>query len=178
MSDEQVRAFLTPFTTQSVVTHLVAVLVGAGVFTGVYLFMLGDPSLAAASSPDALAARQTAIAVAGIATGVYFGLAWTRAIGGPGLNFLYPVGMIVVLPHVVALWQGQLPSNVWTDAEFIFSTQFTFDGLKVGLPGMLAFVVVMLAWAFLGLGSKEAVQEWLATHTSEAYQDEIVSQGR
>lgn len=174
MTDKQVMAFLTPFTTQSPITHAVAVLLGGVVFMSVYLFGLGDPALASAGGPRAVATRQTAILLAGVTTNVYFGLAYTRAIGGPGLNILYPILAIVVLPSTIALAQGTLPAQLWTESEFVFSAQFVGDGVKIGLPGVLVFVAVMLCWFLVGLGSEDAVQEWLTTHTSAAYQEHVL----
>ncbi|SEP13595.1 hypothetical protein SAMN04487948_1166 [Halogranum amylolyticum] len=175
MSDEQVLAFLTPFTSQSPITHFVAVLLGGVVFTSMYLFTLGDAALAAATGSTAIAVRQTATLVAGVATGVYFALTYTRAIGGPGLNILYPILTIVTLPYAIAMSQGGVPAQLWTEAEFIFSVQFIIDGLKVGLPGVVAFIAVMLGWFFIGLGSEDAVEEWLTTHTSTTYQQQVLN---
>lgn len=79
----------------------------------------GGVEQAAASGPEALAARRAGIRVASATCWLWFSLAFTVGKGGPILNVsLYPAGALVLGPYLSALaYVGRLPPEMFTAAS-------------------------------------------------------------
>lgn len=143
---------LQPFRNQSRLIHAVAVVVGILIWIGVYVAVMkltGWETMATADTGAAIHARRNAGGLASLVCGAYFGLLWFRAIGGPLLNFLYPVAIVVLMPdRVFALFEAP-PARVYAVTPYsgLFNDfGWYWDNLVLGLPIAVGMATVLYCW--------------------------------
>jgi len=116
-----------------------------------FVTALGD-GLAAAEGAEAVRARRTAAAGAGGATGLYFGVLWTRAHGGPLLTPLYLLAVQLLVPARVYSLGAAPPENLVSTGEsalvLLFADpQWILDRAVTVAPGPVVFALVLAVWA-------------------------------
>lgn len=170
------RPILWSFTDQTLIGHMMTVLVGIGVFAATYALWLemvaGDLSLLISSQPDAVTARLTGLRVATIACYIWFSVAFMFGKGGPLRNFwLYPLLSIFagrdLLPLVIF---GQRADNPIGDVGFTFaSPDLVSTTIWFFLPGFL--VGLVLAFGFIAVLTYvvDGEDEWIDRHLPEEY---------
>lgn len=117
----------------------------------VFLTALGD-GLATAGGVEAVRARRRAAAAAGAAAGLYFGVLWTRARGGPLLTPLYLLAVQLLVPARVyslgAAPPEHLVSTGGSALVLIFADlQWILDRALTVAPGPVAFAFALAVWA-------------------------------
>jgi hypothetical protein len=137
------------------------------------MYLTGWDALAADASLEGITVRRKAAAPASLACGIYFGLLWTRCIGGPILNFLvYPAVITVYMPaEVFALFQPIPPDYLAYDprpGEADLSA--TISGLYVGAPAAVSSFLTAILWAIFK--PTEVVNERLEAHAPPGWGDD------
>lgn len=147
--------------------NVAAILAGFALSTVVYLAVVlsdGGTTVLTSDAEAAVRARQTAAAVAGGVAGLYFGACFTRALGGPFLDVVSVVVVPIVVPAVVGLAAGSLPSPTVAEAR---RAGFLGEALYLILPGILLLFAVILVWGFVA----DADEEWVRRHVPDAFRD-------
>lgn len=112
--------------------------------------LTGWDVMASADTVEAIVTRRRAGAVAGIGVGFYFAILWTRAYGGPVLNFLYFVAVLALIPDQVwSLGGGRLEYTYRTSYRLaiVTSEPVRRQMLVYGMPGMFALVASVAYWS-------------------------------
>lgn len=163
------REGLQPFKNQSHVLHAIMVIGGVFVWIGAYVAVMnvtGWDALAAEESIRAMHARRNAGGVASGVCGLYFGVMWTRAYGGPLLNFFYPMIIISFMPDgVLALFQTP-PEHVITMGTSFLDARFAWDYVVFGIPFMLMSIPIFYKHKHM---TEEEKREWRDKHAPEVW---------
>lgn len=165
---------LRPFRNQSRLVHAVAVAVGVLTWVGTYVAVMkatGWDAVAAAETVEAIHARRNAAAVASLACGAYFGLLWIKAVGGPLLNFLYPVAIVVLMPdRVFALFETP-PAQVYAATSYsglLNEFGWYWDTAIVGVPLFVGLLIPLYYWNRYVLTDRQK-REFADRHVPEAW---------
>lgn len=166
---------LAPFRNQSHVVHVIAVGLGISVWIGTYygvMLLTGWETFTALDTPTAVATRQIAASVASLICGGYFGLLWFRGIGGPFLNFLYPIAILALLPDQVFFLFQEPTSHTITTAEYrgyrFNGLKWYFDHLIQGVPPTVGVIAGIKFWEHQFLSEAER-QEFVNTSLPEIW---------
>ncbi|UPV75277.1 hypothetical protein M0R89_04220 [Halorussus limi] len=147
------------FRSRGVAAHTAAFVVGAALWFAAYLAVVsvaGWTDLVAADGATAGRARLFAGAAAGIVTGLYFAFAYTRALGSPMLNLLFPWVFTVLAPaRVYALFAGS--------PDPLFASGTVVVAAALAAPGGAALLAV-IAWYRYRFGSMANGKSWEDDH--------------
>lgn len=172
----RIRDGLQPFRNQSPVVHALAVAFGVLVWIGAYVAVMkvtGWDTHATAETVGAIHARRNAAGVASLLCGAYFGLLWAKAIGGPLLNFLYPVAIVVLMPYRVFSLGETPPTYVYSTRKYhtVHGYNWPQDVLIVGLPLYVGMIVLLYYWNRYVLSDEEK-RAFADRHTPDAWRSE------
>ena len=166
---------LRPFRNQSHLVHLCwlagSVLVWLSAYTLV-VYLVGWNEVVTANTTSGVLARRNAGAIAGGVTGVYVGVMWIRGYGGPALNIVYLVGLLILLPAEAFTLFETVPEQVYRRNPWPMHPQSLRDMfvyLSLSLPG---FTATLVLWAEKIAGPEQAKQwayehmpsVWIETH--------------
>lgn len=124
----------------SVATVVFGTLLTIGVYVWV-VYRTGDPQHLARNGPTAIRSRQTAVIVAGVVSGLYFGWCFLRALGGPFINIV-----LAVIPPLLAPVFVGIPFGVFAELTVApaRTAGFLVESLRMSVPGIFTFFAVLV----------------------------------
>lgn len=163
--DSGIAGSLRPFRARPWPVHVAVLLVGVGLWVGTYLLAVHvTPSgrLVGADSPAGVLARQRVAILAGLVTGAYFAVAFTRGLGGPLWNLFAPALVPPFVPTTVYTDFGGVPAQVLRPAS-LGATAATAQYVAVtAVPLVLTFGTA-LGWSVY-LDRRGTYEQWAAVH--------------
>lgn len=139
-------------------THLTVYAGGVALWTAVYLAVVlgsGTPRLFAAETADGLFLRRFGTGIAGVATGLYFTVAYTRALGAPLPNLIAASAISALMPVRVLALGNTPPSPALVGSDLLVPTLVLSGGSVVTLGVVIGWYYVR----FSGTGTAGA-ERW------------------
>jgi hypothetical protein len=139
----------------------VSVAVGFGLWIGAYvvvMYLTGWEQLATDTSVTGVSLRRNAATISTVLTTVYFAILWIRGIGGPILNFLYPILFDVFMPsNVLTLFRQYPGANPLYVGEGLNYSQAIQNGFRK-FPAAIVFIIIIYILYVRMMTDKERIE--------------------
>lgn len=142
--------------------HLAVYVGGVAAWLAIYTAVaigIGSPELIAAETADGLVLRHLAAGTAGVATGLYFAGAYTRALGAPLPNLLAASAISALMPARVLAFGSAPPTPALIGSDLLRATLVLSGGSAVTL-------LVVTGWYYARFGGTgtRAASRWEGEH--------------
>lgn len=119
------------------------------------ILLFGSPKLVSAATADGLIVRQVSVGAAGVLVGLYFAVAYTKALGAPLPNLLAASAISVLMPPSVLTFGASPPDAVLIGESFFVSAVVLATGSGVT-------IIAVIGWYYLRFGGTgtEAAERW------------------
>ncbi|WP_440766038.1 hypothetical protein [Natronorubrum sp. DTA7] len=168
---------LSSFAAQSRGQHALTVVGGLALCLAVYFGTVAAVfgNLDALATEASITEQRVGGAVASVAVWTYFGLAFVRGYGGPVLNLVYPIAIVVAAPFV-ARWVLFGPDVSGLVSRFVglVLVEPLATTLLVVVPGVAAFLAVLTVWSTSI--AEERRREWERQHLPAEFYDAFVAE--
>lgn len=122
------------------------------------VLLLGSPEMASAANAEGLVLRQVSVGVAGVTVGLYFAVAYSRAVGAPLPNLLAASAITVLMPgYVLALGETASHPPIIGDSFLVTAVVLS--------AGSGVTILSVICWYYLRFGGAgtDAAEQWEET---------------